>query len=228
MSNDSNSNSLIVNCSICGKSYPHISEFFFWRDRKRGILRKECKSCNNAGTKKRYHKDIDKSRKNANQRQSTFRKNHHELVLERTRDWRKRNQECVSRYNKWYRETNPQKDSESKEKRAERLTSLPKNFGIEDWQFALEYFDYKCVVCGRSDENGLVITPDHWIALADPREDNPGTVPNNIIPLCFGIGGCQGSKHALDPNLWVKRRLGEEVGSKVLKKIQEYFQQVRK
>jgi hypothetical protein len=69
------------------------------------------------------------------------------------------------------------------------------------------------------------ITPDHWIPLASP--DCPGTVPENIIPLCFGSGGCNNSKKAKDGYEWLLQRYGKRKACVILKRIQAYFEWVK-
>src|SRR5581483_2176482 len=55
-----------------------------------------------------------------------------------------------------------------------RKRSLPDTFTERDWQRALEYWDYKCAVCGRPRGLWHTLAADHWIPLTAP--DCPGTV----------------------------------------------------
>lgn len=64
---------------------------------------------------------------------------------------------------------------------------------------------------------------DHWIALTDSRTDNPGTVVENIIPLCHGWGGCNNNKRNRDAAEWLTKKLGPRKAKKKLAEIQAYF-----
>jgi len=111
-----------------------------------------------------------------------------------------------------------------------RKANLPDTLTKDEWLFALKYFENRCAVCGKSPQEypDLYLAADHWIALSDPREDNPGTVATNIIPLCHTktkgtYGGCNNSKKHKDPKIWLKEKYSEEEVQIILDKIQKYF-----
>lgn len=70
---------------------------------------------------------------------------------------------------------------------------------------------------------------DHWIPLV--YDDCPGTVPENIVPLCHsikdGAGGCNNSKQALDPYQWLIDKFGKRKAEEIFTKIQAYFEMVK-
>src|SRR5512141_2961524 len=88
-----------------------------------------------------------------------------------------------------------------------RKRKLPDTFTDQDWQRALEYWDYKCAVCGRPRGLWHTLAADHWIPLSDP--ECPGTIPTYIVPLCHGEGGCNNSKRSRSPQAWLEAKLGE-------------------
>ncbi|MFA6270737.1 MAG: hypothetical protein WC657_06055 [Candidatus Paceibacterota bacterium] len=97
----------------------------------------------------------------------------------------------------------------------------PVDYNGLDWQKTLEFFEYKCVVCGEEDGMFTSLSIDHWIPISDKR--SPGHVPWNIIPLCHGLGGCNNSKRNRDPEIWLKLRVGNTNALCVSGRIQEFF-----
>src|SRR5262245_36706706 len=72
--------------------------------------------------------------------------------------------------------------------RRARKRNLPDTFTIEERQFMLEYWHHACAICGNQDGFFWTLADDHWICITSP--DCPGTVAENMIPLCHGKGGC--------------------------------------
>lgn len=120
----------------------------------------------------------------------------------------------------------PLKMKMSGQRRRSRRAAFPADFTAEDWLFALDYFHGCCAVCERP-LLGLFHTAhmDHWIPLANPN--CLGTVPNNILPLCGGLDGCNTSKHAHDPEQWLVKKFGETQAKAILEKVHEFFSKVR-
>jgi hypothetical protein len=65
------------------------------------------------------------------------------------------------------------------------------------------------------------------IPLTDPRPDNPGTVPTNIVPLCHGVDGCNLSKSNGDPIEWLTSRYVPRKAKQILARIQAYFDSLK-
>ncbi len=107
---------------------------------------------------------------------------------------------------------------------------LPKLFTKTDWEHCLDYWNRRCCVCGREAGDGYALAQEHWIAISDLRQDNPGTVPWNILPLCHakgGVeGGCNNSKWTRDPVEWLTQFLGPEKAAAKLAEISAYFSSV--
>lgn len=115
-------------------------------------------------------------------------------------------------------------------RRAARKLGLPNTFTTADWQRTLGYFNGCCAVCGHPlyDLFGThTAAADHWIALSDPRPDNPGTVATNIVCLCHGSQGCNNSKKNHPAEKWLIERFGKRRAREILKRIETYFQWVR-
>ncbi|MEP7288112.1 MAG: hypothetical protein ABI947_20345 [Chloroflexota bacterium] len=102
-----------------------------------------------------------------------------------------------------------------------RKRELPNTFTSQDWQRALEYWDYKCAVCERPRGLWHTLAQDHWIPLTNPL--CPGTNATNILPLCHGTDGCNNSKGKLLPEVWLHKKLGKRRAVRKLEEIQTYF-----
>lgn len=134
------------------------------------------------------------------------------------------------RKRQWYLE-NKDKSKAARHRRRASLNGLPKNFTDKDWQRAIEYFGGACAYCGRSADFWTIIVPDHYIALNDPRPDNPGTVVTNIVPSCHagkdipaGTPCCNNSKHNSDPIEWLINHFGKRKGEEIQARIEAYFE----
>jgi len=107
-----------------------------------------------------------------------------------------------------------------------RKAGLPYTLTTEQWQHALNYFNGCCAVCERqlNDMFGeFTKSADHWIPLSYEGGDNPGTVAENIIPLCHGVDGCNNSKGATLPMEWLQQKFSRYKSKKIIDKIQKYF-----
>lgn len=94
-----------------------------------------------------------------------------------------------------------------------------------DLRRALAYWGECCAVCGRPAGIWHTIAADHWIPLNNPN--SPGTVPENIIPLCHGQDGCNNSKSDRDPVEWLTEKLGKRKARRKLAEIAAYFAWVK-
>lgn len=118
-----------------------------------------------------------------------------------------------------YKEARQIKDHRRKAKKRQ----LPNNLTTTQWCNALNYFGNKCAVCGcEIGDGGRVLSADHWIPLSSPN--CPGTVVENMIPLCHGVGGCNNSKSNKDAFQWLKNTFGIERAQIVMDRIISYFE----
>lgn len=122
----------------------------------------------------------------------------------------------------------------TKHKRRAIERQLGCQFTANDWNRCLEYWDYKCAVCGQSASMWVTLAADHWIPIADKSDNNPGTVVWNIIPLCHGKKGipigttcCNQLKGKKDPIEWLIEWLGKRKAKIKLAEIEAYFISVK-
>jgi hypothetical protein len=124
-----------------------------------------------------------------------------------------------------YRAENPEKYKVYTQKRRSLKLHLPMDFDEHDWAYCLAYWNNRCAICGRAvgEGSGYTLAADHWIPLSDPRPDNPGTIPGNILPLCHGTSGCNNSKRNAEPLQWLIRYLGTTAAEQKLVEIMTYY-----
>lgn len=115
--------------------------------------------------------------------------------------------------------------------RRARKHNLEGKLTTAQWKRCLQYWDHRCAVCGRQAGLWHVLAQEHWIAIADPRPDNPGDAAWNVLPMCHskkdGSGGCNNSKGKTDPLKWLYRWLPKKKADEVLKHIEAYFEWVK-
>lgn len=129
-------------------------------------------------------------------------------------------------YHKRYQTEHLEQCRIRKANRKARKRELPATLTSEQWQFALNYFHGCCAVCGRqlNDMFGeFSAAQDHWVPLSYESEDNPGSVAENIVPLCHGIDGCNNSKHNTMPGVWLRRNYSERKAKQIERRIADYF-----
>ena len=209
-------------CSVCGEEFPRTKEYFNQQTSSKDGLRNYCKKCHVTSVAKWNKEHPERVRENSRKKTATYRAKNRDKVLAGTRDWRARNPNKIKEYRDNHR---PAFVIYTQTRRA-RKRSLPDTFTLKDWEFALNYFNHCCAVCGNQ-LNGLFHTAaaDHWIPLSSP--DCPGTVPTNIIPLCHGVNGCNNSKAYHHPEDWLVKRYGKRKAKPILKRIHDYFASIK-
>jgi hypothetical protein len=168
-----------------------------------------------------------------------------EYYLDQKRAWRKKNPEKVkaqknasqkrnrasanARTRRWMK-NNPAKVNIWVHRRLARVNNAPFDFTDKDWQYALDYFNHSCAVCGRPAGFWHTLAKDHWVSLKTPN--NPGTVPSNIVPLCHvtkdGEGACNNSKGMRPAADWLASVYTPKQTRAILARIDAYFATVRK
>lgn len=128
-------------------------------------------------------------------------------------------------YSKQYKATHQKILKLIRQRRRAREKHLPYTFTEEQYDFMLQYWAYACAICGNQEGFEWTLGLDHWIPLASPA--CPGTVAENMLPLCDGKGGCNTSKRHADGRAWLHRRYGTRKATSILRKIQQYFILVR-
>jgi hypothetical protein len=229
-------NNSVKRCPKCLKYLPP-TEFHNDRFHKDG-LRSRCKTCTNA-TGRAWRKanpqkvrECDRNWYKANpqkkrEHNDKWFANHPEKRSEMDKRYRTKHKEVVNQRIRQWSKRNPERRLAAKQRRRGREQQLPSTFTSTDWLRALIYFNNCCAVCGRPVGLWHTLAADHWIPLSDPRPDNPGTVPENIVPLCHGIDGCNNSKFDNDPLEWLNQRLGKRKATAILQWIAAYFEWIR-
>lgn len=99
-----------------------------------------------------------------------------------------------------------------------RNVGLADTFTVEQWLTILNYWNWRCAVCGLATRD---LSPDHWLPLS--HEACPGSTYDNIIALCEG---CNSSKNRTEPVLWLTNRLGADKANETIDKIRKSFQEL--
>ena len=152
------------------------------------------------------------------QRNRDQRKKHHQKILQAGRlSYQKNPQRLVT-----WRRANLATVRLIASRRRARKKNLPDTFTLTDRQFMLSYWHHACAVCGNQEGLWWTLADDHWIPLSDPQ--CPGTVPENIVPLCHGTNGCNNSKNdTRNPQAWLESRYGRAKARRIMKTIAAYF-----
>jgi len=103
-----------------------------------------------------------------------------------------------------------------------RRRNLPDSFSAREWEIAQSYWAHRCAICDRPRGLWHTLSQDHWIPLTDPT--CPGTIPTNILPMCYGTDGCNNSKGKKTPEFWLVEKLGKRKAKLKLEEIQTYFE----
>lgn len=246
---DFNDTPKVRRCSVCKQEFPLTSEH--WHRDKRdshGFVWK-CKECAKLKSREWVAENRERNKENCkryyeeNQEQvQAYRKGHAEQIALGKRSWRKANPDKVKKQksesqkrhrdsanvrSRRYIQNNPEKVNLRVHARIARKRELPFAFTPEDWERCLEHFHHCCAVCGRPAGFWHTIAKDHWIPVNYKGDDNPGTVPTNIVPLCHstrdGEGGCNNSKKNKMPHDWLLSRYGKREAAVIEARIAAYF-----
>lgn len=247
---------ILKRCPKCGEEKPATSQFFAPNKRMALGLQSYCRECQRQAKKEKYRDNPDfaeDQREYARQRVKNP-ETHAKIVKRRQELWqqnleknRERGREKARerrknplvaekhREDERKRRKNPdvQKSKRLSEHRREaRKRSLLDTMGIADVNRMMEYWNGCCAVCGRSADFWTVISMDHWIPLASPQ--CPGTIPDNIVPLCHSRSGvpsgepcCNSSKQDKNPETWLAQRFGARRAKQILRHINAYFQWIK-
>jgi predicted restriction endonuclease len=188
-------------CSKC-KEEKELTEFYKKKASKDGC-RSECKECTKAVNKKWASKNYEKR-------------------LASSREWKRRNKQHVSDYNrkyvnsdpeyhrqrlrKWYYEnreaaiasatrwakSNAEKKKEYDNRRRARKANAEGSFTAHDWKQKLEYYGYRCRYCNIHKED----TPEGWLEAdhAIPLSRGGTNWISNIVPACKSCNCSKGTK----------------------------------
>lgn len=105
------------------------------------------------------------------------------------------------------------------QRRRARVRCLPSTFTLQDWEFALSYFSYRCAICDRPTGLWHTLAQDHWIPVAK----GGSYTSDNIIPTCHGVGGCNNTRLDRDPIEWITEKFGARKAKRIINRILTYF-----
>lgn len=217
----------LVRCTQCGELKPwRIGAF----KSEHGKPRMPCVECDTKRRSKNAVANVERERKSGTSRMAKWREANPVKVYEANRKPRSFDRKLArERINQW-RRTHPYARRVEVQKRKTMKLKLPNSFTKANWEKCMQFWENRCCVCGRTAGDGFSLAIEHWIPLADPGPDNPGTVPWNILPMCHAQngahGGCNNAKWKRDPIEWLMYRLGEKLAKIKLSEIQTYFSSV--
>lgn len=237
-------------CTKCGEEFPATTEYFHKEKLGKYGLRADCKWCKNAKKRaarldpikgdeiRRYMREYwqipeNKAKKKAYDQSRYHRPEVKARAAQNAHKWRQRpgvKEHLKEYFSEWKQRVDfGPLNVVYGAKRKARKRGLCDDFTPAQRQFAIEYFNNCCAVCGRQffdlfGERQLAL--DHWIPITS--KECPGTTASNMVPLCHGTGGCNNSKRNTDPQEWLIRRFGKRKSSQILERINSYFDVVRK
>lgn len=254
---DDTTNPPLKRCTKCGREYPLLLEFWKPAKNTKIGFTSPCRACSQewarrysdihseevrARSKKWYSENKERQKENRKRRRS-------DPVLSQSRKEKeklKRETLESKAYQSQYRKTPQQKERERERGRKrwedpqyrekKRIhghnyraakRGLPNGFTYDQWVRCLEYWGYKCAVCGSPSGFWHTLAPDHWVAV----KNNGATIADNIIPLCHskkdGYNCCNNSKQDTEAEIWLISRYGQRKANQILKKIKSYFEWVK-
>jgi hypothetical protein len=234
--------STLKRCSKCGEYKPR-ELFSKGGKRSKDGLNYQCKACcleyyyANADRLRAYHREYQST--NADRVKEYNYEYYHanpERERERAREYRLANPDQVRKMNREYKRANADHLSDKKRayrqtdagRKTERISSirrvarkrdLPDTLTVADWQSALDHFGGCCAACGRPRGLWHTLAADHWI----PLTKGGPTTPDNIVPLCQGVNGCNNTKHNRAPAEWLIERFGKRKGRAIQRRIETYL-----
>jgi hypothetical protein len=167
-----------------------------------------------------------------------------EAILKDRAEYREKNREKIRAWHRQYykdnREKRLNKESISRQRRVDKIRQAQRSyrnahrlrnrlrekklrysvadFSKRDWEHCLAYWDGRCVICGYKGGDQRIICMEHWVPLAKGGLTDRA----NILPMCHGLNGCNNSKHASEPTLWLRRKLPDNAEA-ILGRIARYF-----
>lgn len=210
-------------CTKCGKTLPCTLEFFYKSKTSKAGLCTQCKDCAKATADKYYweHKEQDREKRNARGREN-YQKNKREIAVAHRQYWQE-NREHLNAWQRNHYDEHPELFSVNYQRRQARLKNLPSTFTNEDWVKCLNYWYGCCAYCGNQRKLWQTkLAKDHFV----PAIKSGGFTPDNILPACNGIDGCNQSKREQDAYEWMVTKFGTKHANARMRLIQAYFESV--
>ncbi len=203
-------------CSKCRAEKPATKEFYCTSARQ-GFIQpcKDCMRIYRQQHKAQYHEYVRK-----------YRDLHRDHVRNMRRIHHRNNPEKHRHYVRMYRLRHPDRVRNGEEKRRATERALPLQFTEQEWINCLNYWHSICVYCGNPPGlfPSMQLSIEHFVAVTDPRPDNPGTVAENILPACVSCNASRGNR---DVWTWLVNRYGKRKAKTILKRIEDYFAYIR-
>ena len=228
-------------CGTCGQVYPATEQYFCKRAKSKDKLGWDCKLCSSkkaqrwakANPNKRQQQNRkykNNNREKIRASDNVYRSTHREEINEKSRASRPQRRDKARITARKWEHTHLDRVRELKRhaqnRRRSRNKHLLHQFSANDWDFAVKYWGGCCAICGKPQGLWHKLAIDHWIPVNNPN--CPGTIPENILPLCHGLNGCNNKKRHFDPVQWITKTLGPEQAKLKLKEIEQYFATVKR
>jgi hypothetical protein len=217
-----------------------------WRDNNRDKVNKKRRENRAKDPEKRREQErkyVERNRERINERHRVSYRADPEKGRAKTAKWRSSHREQERAKNRlrarseahkaWianYNQLNKHKRQAYTQGRIAKIRGGVSDFSHQNWSRALEYFDHRCAVCGKSADMWRTIAMDHWI----PVSKDGSHTPLNIVPLChakrgvpYGEPSCNQNKHSKEASVWLTERYGSRKAKLILKRIETYFTWVR-
>lgn len=199
-------------CSRCGQNFPETAEYFQYFDKKRGILRPECKVCSSVDGRKRYAENQEIYLGRA----AEYRRRNNEVIRERdryrrdrdrgkravwNRRWRQHNRERKNELGRLWRANNPQaarsstrryrqrhseKERARNQRRKAERRAVEGQYTAEDLHELWRLQEGQCAYCGN-DLNG-----EYHVDHVHPISRGGTNWPENLVLAC---PKCNETKH---------------------------------
>jgi hypothetical protein len=210
-------------CNRCEQVLPATPEYFHQDESKADGFHSICGKCRKEKNKQWCAEYPEESAAYHRKRYAE----HGEQIRRNIKNSMNRHRDKRTAYERQYWNENRERRQAKSHRRKAAKLALPNTFSAADWECCLDYWGHRCAACRREPTDAVILSPDHWIALTDPRSDNPGTVPTNIVPLCNAIkggrGGCNNSKHKREAWVWLVERFGADEAAQILVRVTAYF-----
>ncbi len=220
-------------CTRCHQEFPETDEWFYAKPSSRGGLTAACRSCLKREAYELRNTEAEKTKRRVREQNYWNRPENRQRRRARQRMLQRKYRQ-TDHYKRWYSEYYRKEKTQvglkaASHRRRASKRNLPVDFTVADWRRCLDYWEHRCCICGRPEGLWHTIAQEHWIALSDDRDDNPGTVAWNILPMCHarkgsnGQGACNNLKASRDPIEFLYSEFPRRKADNVLQGVKEYF-----
>lgn len=212
----------LKHCPKCDSDFPATPEYFYRAKRNRDGLNTYCKECDRHSVNTWYQQNKQRAISTKRTWLNTNRSHHRVL----TRIWSQSHPEQHREYARRYHAKHPEKSREKSRIRRARKANVLYTFTVSHERIALDYFNGCCAVCNRQLQDLFgthTVHWDHWI----PLSKGGHTTPDNMVPLCGGMDGCNNRKYSNDPIEWINREFKPRQAKVILARVEAYFEYIK-